>query len=303
MLETFSQSRLQAAGSHEISDALENARIVYFPECPIALPDTGDLENLREQLPAQLKRKNASYYPQSDQVYGLQKGTPLHSLSRRVLSTHSSMVSAFLVQTIPDLFHGAKIGTSSFRPLEERGRSLNRHASNELIHVDAGAYGATNGNRVLRFFVNINPTEDRVWVSKGSFGQLFEKYAEQAGLSGVGNDPGHLDKGAMGRLRTSILKGLSRIGLPQAIVIDSSPYDRAMRKFHNFMKDTPTFQGDPVGRQGFRFPPFSAWMVFTDAVSHACISGRHALTLTCLVPLRNCRHPELAPFNILRLAS
>ena len=176
MLETFSQSRLRAAGPHEIADALENARIVYFPECPIALPDTGDLENLRKQLPAQLKRKNASYYPQSDQVYGLRKGTPLHSLSRRVLSNHSSMVSAFLVQTIPDLFHGAKIGTSSFRPLEERGRSLNRHASNELIHVDAGAYGATNGNRVLRFFVNINPTEDRVWVSKGSFGQLLSKW-------------------------------------------------------------------------------------------------------------------------------
>ncbi len=303
MLETFSQSRLQAAGPHEMSDALENAKIVYFPECPVELPDATDLDNLREQLPEQLERKNASYYPQSDQVRGLRKGTSLQTLSRRVLKHHSSVVSDFLNQAMPDLFRDVRIGTSSFRPLEERGRNLKPHASNELIHVDAGAYGATNGDRILRFFVNVNPAVDRVWASKGSFRQLFEVYGEQAGLSGTGNDLGHLDKSAMGKLRTSILKGLSHLGVPQATVIDSSPYDRAMRRFHNFMKDSPEFQHDLTSRQEYRFPPYSAWMVLTDAVSHACLSGRHALTLTCLVPLGNCQHPELAPFNILRQTS
>ena len=303
MLETFSQSRLQAAGPHEMSDALENAKIVYFPECPVELPDATDLDNLREQLPEQLERKNASYYPQSDQVRGLRKGTSLQTLSRRVLKHHSSVVSDFLNQAMPDLFRDVRIGTSSFRPLEERGRKLKPHASNELIHVDAGAYGATNGDRILRFFVNVNPAVDRVWASKGSFRQLFEEYGEQAGLSGTGNDLGHLDKSAMGKLRTLILKGLSHLGVPQATVIDSSPYDRAMRRFHNFMKDSPEFQHDLTSRQEYRFPPYSAWMVLTDAVSHACLSGRHALTLTCLVPLGNCRHPELAPFNILRQTS
>ena len=300
MLETFSQSRLQTAGPHDISDALENAKIVYFPECPVELPDATDLDNLREQLPAQLERKNASYYPQSDQVRGLRKGTPLQTLSRRVLKHHSGVVSDFLNQAMPDLFSDVRIGTSSFRPLEERGRSLKPHASNELIHVDAGAYGATNGDRILRFFVNVNPAVDRVWASKGSFGQLFKEYGEQAGLSGAGNGSGHLDKSAMDKLRTSILMGLSHLGVPQATVIDSSPYDRAMRRFHNFMKDSPEFQHDLANRQEYRFPPYSAWMVLTDAVSHACLSGRHALTLTCLVLLANCRHPELAPFNILR---
>ena len=303
MLETFSQSRLQAAGPHEMSDALENAKIVYFPECPVELPDATDLDNLRQQLPEQLERKNASYYPQSDQVRGLRKGTSLQTLSRRVLKHHSSVVSDFLNQAMPDLFRDVRIGTSSFRPLEERGRNLKPHASNELIHVDAGAYGATNGDRILRFFVNVNPAVDRVWASKGSFPQLFEEYGEQAGLSGTGNDLGHLDKSAMGKLRTSILKGLSHLGVPQATVIDSSPYDRAMRRFHNFMKDSPEFQHDLTSRQEYRFPPYLAWMVLTDAVSHVCLSGRHALTLTCLVPLGNWRHPEFAPFNILRQTS
>jgi hypothetical protein len=38
-------------------------------------------------------------------------------------------------------------------------------------------------------------------------------------------------------------------------------------------------------------------MVLTDGVSHACISGQHALVDTFLVPLRNCRRP--APYHLL----
>jgi len=80
-----------------------------------------------------------------------------------------------------------------------------------------------------------------------------------------------------------------------ARVIDSSPYDRRMRRFHNWMKDTPSFQQPPYER--FSFAPWSAWMVLTDGVSHACIEGQHALVDTFLIPLRNCRRP--APYHLL----
>ena len=86
-------------------------------------------------------------------------------------------------------------------------------------------------------------------------------------------------------------------------VLDSSPYDRTMRRFHNYMKDTPSFQQQQDGHEEFRFPPFSALMVFTDMVSHACLSGQHAFVHTSIVPLENCHLPELAPINILRQAA
>ncbi len=76
-----------------------------------------------------------------------------------------------------------------------------------------------------------------------------------------------------------------------------------MRRFHNYMKDTPSFQQLQEGHQEFRFPPFSAWMVFTDTVSHACLSGQFAFIHTCIVPLESCRLPEIAPINLLRQAS
>ncbi len=58
-----------------------------------------------------------------------------------------------------------------------------------------------------------------------------------------------------------------------------------------------------MGHHEFRFGPFSAWMVFTDMVSHACLSGQHALIYTAVLPLENCRKPELAPINLLRAAA
>src|SRR5205807_1518807 len=54
---------------------------------------------------------------------------------------------------------------------------------NELVHVDAGAYGATHGDRILRFFVNLNPSSDRIWISKGTFADLLGRHGAEAGIA------------------------------------------------------------------------------------------------------------------------
>ena len=303
MLETFDQSRLESAGPFEISDALEQGNIVYFPECPVPLADESDLSRMRDELPDQLKRKNASYHPESDSVSGLDKSAPIYDLAYRVLTSQSEVIVNFLEKAAPNLIQDATIGTSSFRPVEEKDRNLKAHASSELIHVDAGTYGATNGDRILRFVINANLSRDRVWATKGSFREVFERYGERAGLSGPMGHIGRLDKNILDKLRTSAINGISRIGLPKAKVLDSTPYDRVMRRFHNYMKDTPEFQQDPLGYEEIQFRPYSAWMVFADGVSHACLSGQHAFIWTCLTRLENSRFPELAPINVLRNAA
>jgi hypothetical protein len=40
-------------------------------------------------------------------------------------------------------------------------------------------------------------------------------------------------------------------------------------------------------------------MVFTDGISHSVLTGQHALVTTVLVPLANCRIPELSPYRVL----
>ena len=292
----YSPEQLAAAAPYEIGEALERGRIIYFPTCPIELPAAADLALLREQLPRELASKNASYHPESGRVHGLKGDPALRELGVRVLRTHSERVEAFLHATIGYLTEGWRVGTSSFRPVQEKGRNLKPHASNELVHVDAGAYGATNGDRILRFFVNVNPAEDRVWATQGAFASLYQRYAAAAGVAG-----GHrLDKGPLDQLRTALLTGLAAAGVKAATVVDSSPYDRLMRRFHNYMKDTPAFQSARDSYEEMRFPPFSAWMVLTDTTSHASLSGQHALVNTFLLRLAACRLPAVAPYHILR---
>ena len=59
------------------------------------------------------------------------------------------------------------------------------------------------------------------------------------------------------------------------------------------------FRDNPAGYQEIHFPPLSAWMVFTDGISHSVLTGQHALVTTVLVPLENCRLPDLAPYRVL----
>ena len=301
MLEVYDADRLANAAPDEIGDALERGNIVKFVPSPIELPGNDALEQLRTELPKQLKRKNVSYHPEADKVTGLDDDSPVADLAYDVLSTHRDRVTGLLRTVMPTLATNLRSGTSSFRPLQEKGRNLKPHASNELVHIDAGAYGATNGDRILRFFVNVNPEVDRVWASKGTFPALFKKFGREAGLHEHLTPT--LQRGLGGKFRTALLNGLAGAGLPLATVLDSSPYDRVMRRFHNYMKDTPEFQANMESHEVFHFEPFSAWMVFTDMVSHASVSGQHALIYTGIVKLEDCRLPELAPFNILTAAA
>ena len=303
MLDTFNDERLQKMQPDELSDSLERGSVVFFPESPVALPEAEDLAFFRQELPKRLKLKNISFHPEEGRTRGLD-GDDAEMVERvnRVLINVSDDITAFLGKVAPRLTDNWTVGTCSFRPMQEQGRNLSAHASNELIHVDAGAYGATHGDRILRFFINVNPVEDRVWATKGSFPELFAEHGERAELGYRNAGPGFLSRGPLDHLRSGFINLAAR-GVPVLKVLDSSPYDRAMRKFHNYMKDTPAFQQQQQGHQEFRFPPFSAWMVYTDMVSHACLSGQHAFIHTSLVRLENCHLPEMAPINIMRNAA
>ena len=272
-----------------LAEALELGQVVRFETLPVALPSEEEQRFLRDDLAPYLKKKNISYYPEADKLAGMQAPAAIQERASDILRRHSQRVRDFLTRAMPEFTSGWQPGTSSFRPLEEQGRALSAHASNELIHVDAGAYGATHGDRILRFFINLNPSRERVWISKGPFAELLRKHGAEAGVLGYDLRPSLPERAFSGALRAA--RGL----FPMARVVDSSPYDRRMRRFHNWMKDTPSFQAPP--HEQFAFAPFTAWMVLTDGVSHACISGQHALVDTFLIPLRNCKLP--APFQLL----
>src|SRR6267154_2790512 len=185
------------------AEALERGRIVRFARPPFELPGPPELDFLREGLAPFLERKNVSYYPEAERLTGLRGPPEVRRRALSVLRQHSIRVRGFLERAMPGFTRGWQPGTSSFRPLEEQGRNLSAHASNELVHVDAGAYGATHGDRILRFFVNVNPERERVWVTKGTFAELLRRHGEEAGVRKGGLAPGVPERAWSGLLQVT----------------------------------------------------------------------------------------------------
>jgi hypothetical protein len=287
--------------SDEIEDALEAGQVVWFPECPIALPTERDLDWLRGGLDAGLRAKNLSYHPESDSVPRFEADENTRVRVENLLRGHGRRVAEFWQRVLPDFVPGCTYGTTSFRPVEEKGRGLKPRSSNELVHIDAGAYGATNGARILRFFVNVHPERDRVWGTKGSFEQLMQSHELLWGAARGSKRRVPTRKGLFGHAYSGLIGAASRL-YPLFRVIDSSPYDRSMRRIHNYMKEDAAFRADLSAYQEIRFPPGSAWMVFTDGISHAALEGQYAFVSTALIPLENCRHRARTPFGILSAA-
>ncbi len=77
-----------------------------------------------------------------------------------------------------------------------------------------------------------------------------------------------------------------------------SLYDRFMMGFPNWLKENDEFQRVSV-KSRWEFAPGDVWMVYTDMVSHAMLSGQFALEQTFLVSRHALLDPALSPAGVL----
>ncbi|MDQ6758503.1 MAG: Kdo hydroxylase family protein, partial [Acidobacteriota bacterium] len=141
----------------------------------------------------------------------------------------------------------------------------------------------------------LNTEQKRVWLTSDPFAELAPKYADAAGL---GELAGHSGTGVNNLLRSSI-RALRSLGLPLA---DRSVYDRFMLGFHDYLKGNAEYQRD-CPKYRFEFPPNTTWMVFTDVVPHAVLSGRFAIEQTFIISRSSLANPSHAPVSILEALS
>ncbi len=286
--------RLARLQPFELTDHLERGRVLMFPTPPLQLPCAEDLRFLRRQTPRYHTRKNISYYPAAGRMAGI-KGPP--EIERRtlgILRDYQQRVENCLRNIVPSFTPGWRSATSSLRVFEENNRDIPIRARSDRIHLDAGTYGASRGDLILRFLTNLDERE-RVWRCKGTVFDLVETCGPAAGL---GRDASLLRDGMLNRLGSGMVRGLSKT-FPVLSTLESSAYDRAMRRLHNYMKESDAFHADPEGMVEIRFPPQSCWLVFADMAGHSCLSGKFAMINTFMVPRQNFRHPELTPWAVL----
>ncbi len=272
--------------------ALESGNILFFPRNPFDIPEHDRQILLSASQISGSHHKNIAYRPNQDKVTGLDEQTPeIRAGIHTALRHYSEAAIRFVGQLLPRYKNSWRVDYASFRPLEEEGRDLPWKKRNDLLHTDAFPTRPTNGDLILRFFTNINPSKARVWQTSDPFEKLASERAADAGLTRIA---------AQAKLPFSAIKrAVQKIGVP---VIDRSAYDAFMLEFHDYLKGNKEYQ-QTCPKYRFEFPAGSAWMVFTDVVPHAVLSGQHALEQTFIIARTSLSDGNLAPVSILeRLA-
>ncbi len=271
---------------------LEAGEILYFPQTPLALP-AEDLAFLLSQQQADSGlHKNIAYKPNVDAISGLDTRTADAAASERlrgIMQRYSQGVEQFLSGFLLPYQRRWKLDYASFRPQEEQGRDLPLRRRNDLLHTDAFPTRPTYGARILRFFNNIHPSRTRDWLVSDPFAVVAPRYAPAQIALPKAAGPG-------ARALRSLAQGA---GLGKAIPsLKRSPYDDFMMRFHNFLKENASFQAE-CPKYKLQFPPGSSWMVYTDTVPHAVLSGQFALEQTFLIDHRAMVTPETSPLAVL----
>ena len=264
---------------------LEANRVLYFPRPPFEFSDT-DREFLVSQKRADSAvHKNVSYRPTEDKLRGFDGPSEVTSRLTGIMRNYSQQVVAFVRKFLKPYDNKYTLDFASFRPIEEDGRALPLHKRNDLLHVDAFPSRPTHGGRILRVFTNIHPTKPRVWHVGEDFPVLADHLARNAGLEKfalAGGTP------VWGRV-------IGKLGAP---IPNRSAYDRFMLHFHDYLKENASYQTNSA-KTRMEFPPMSTWLVFTDGVPHAVMSGQHALEQTFIISRAGLVAPQISPIGVL----
>lgn len=261
------------AGSNCI-EALEDGKVLYCPQLRFALADS----ELRFLDPAVLgdKAKSLAFDPRSGVLKHAREG---HADIAAMMRRYSESARTLVCSLFPRYAAMLQTGRTSFRPVGITGRATSVRKDDTLLHVDAFPTSPVGDRRILRVFSNVNPDgEARHWHLGEPFIDVANRFYPKLRrpLPGVA----HLLKYA----------GLTREF--------RTHYDQAMLGIHDAMKSATQYQ-QTVPYKDFSFPPGSTWIVYTDTVSHAALSGQHLFEQTFYLPVAAMADESKAPLRIL----
>ena len=264
---------LDEVNPEESTSSLESGNILFFPQ---HYYHWAEPELLSESI-LDAHHKNVSFDYQKNKLGAFKQEQPgLDKQLIPLMRGYAEFSKQLIEKTVPSYAPHLLWGRTSFRPAQIKGRPSSKRKDDTRLHVDSFASSPVNGLRILRVFCNINPNnEARVWNVGESFSQVLEQFAPRIS--------------SYSKLRAHVLN------LVKATKSLRSPYDHYMLHLHDTMKLDDQYQSN-VSKVQIDFPSQSSWIVFTDHVSHAALSGQYLLEQTFYLPVHKMRHPERSPF-------
>jgi len=228
--------------------------------------------------------KNVSFRPATGELRGYEgKGK---QLLRDFFAWHSRRLQSFIERFLAPYAGKFSLDFGSCRPIQAQGRNMPLHKRDDLVHFDAFPSRPTQGGRILRSFINLNPTEPRVWEVGEPFHETAPRFVNDPTLRAA------VDAGPFRKLSDLTL---AAVGVTKS---KRSPYDRFMLRFHDLLKEDSKYQSTTAKRR-IEIPPGSAWLVYTDGVPHAVLSGRYALEQTYIISPEAQVASDVTPIRVL----
>ncbi len=260
----------------EAVGALERGRIVMFPSLPFAL-QRGEEAFLTTEVFSG-KSKNVSFDPHTGKTGGTKlEGENLARMAA-MIARYSAFAQDVIGRVAPGYVPHLDLRRTSFRPGPVDTRVMSKRKDDRRLHVDAFPSNPNQGRRILRVFTNVHPAGlERVWEIANDD---FETYAAKM-AKGLKPRPDSGWRRALG-----LTKGRR------------TAYDSLMLQLHDNAKLDDAWQAaEPKMRLGF--PPGATWLVYTDGVLHAALSGQHAFEQTFYLPLEGMVEASRAPVRAL----
>ena len=262
--------------SDQVIAALEGGQVVVLPHLAFnLLPEE---ERFLSSNWSDKKAKNISLRPNA----GLRGATgseldmlALRGLIERFADQSQQLISKILPSYVPNL----TVANTSFRPFEVEARMSSYRKDDTRLHPDAFPSNPTQGTRLLRVFNNVNPNgKPRVWRVGEPFTQMANQFLPKTK--------------ALLPLQAWLMKTLHITKRTR------TEYDHRMLQLHDLVKADMDYQKNSP-QQSVNFMPGTTWIVYSDQVLHAAMSGQYMFEQTFHLPVSGLKNPETAPLRVL----
>jgi len=257
--------------------SLELGKVIYLPSYPFHLQSVEKAELLSDKI-LDGKHKNVSFDYRTQRLGGFHS-TNDHLANRLqpFMLRYAEFAKQLIDSILPQYQDSLLWGRTSYRPAEIKGRVSSKRKDDTRLHVDSFPATPVDGKRILRVFSNVNPSnEPRVWHLGEPFTQVLQRFATE--------------------IPTYSSTRAKLLHLIKATKTLRSAYDHYQLNLHDKMKLSDNYQ-QSIKKQRVDFPAQSTWIVFTDQVSHAALSGQFLLEQTFYLPIEAMANPEHSPLK------
>ncbi|HSI42760.1 MAG TPA: Kdo hydroxylase family protein [Methylotenera sp.] len=271
-------TKVSAVDQERYIKHLEHGGILFLPKLGFDLAET-EMRFLSPEW-SDGKAKNIYLRGYERKIRGAKGDEADLEAMSALIERYALNAKQLISNLLPAYAQHAKPANTSIRCIEAAGRKTSWRKDDSRLHADAFPSKPTHGERILRVFTNVNPYgKPRVWKVGEPFADMARKFIPK-----------------IPRYSKTQAKLLYMLGITKSV---RGEYDHAMLHLHDLAKADIEYQKTAPQMQ-FEFPASSTWIVYSDQVLHAVLSGQHMMEQTLHLAPQHLHFPEASPKEILK---